>query len=957
MFFGLSVRPLALLFTARFAPFPRSRLGRGKGSGTPGLVDTFSRSGVPCRWPWTLVTICVLASACSGKERPFADAAAAGASGASGAREGANDGSNSIAPPSAPGVEETPVDSTPIAVSGGSGVCDVDGNCECDESSEGCAPIALCAEGSSVCEVTCSGCLIEGQCVAPQALAADNPCQICDPTRDAAGWSSNDRVSCEDGLFCTTGDVCAGGQCTAAPRVCDDGVACNGTSTCDETLDACSAPASQCPAGTFCDVATDTCASTCAGCSIDGVCLTAGAERPGNPCFVCDPAQSTNAYSPSVGKVCGAAPSACSLQDTCDAAGVCQPNHAPVETACGNATANACDQPDACDGAGNCLTRTAPNASPCDDGSFCTVGDQCQGGQCVAIGNRNCGAGLACNEAADQCQCQGCVVGTQCFAAGAINNANSCDVCDPARSATAFSANVGASCGAGPTECSAQDTCNAQRQCVPNDLPAGTPCSSVVAGECQEDGRCSDSLAGRAPVLLADVARGVGGLVISGDSADSDLATSVAGGGDVNGDGIDDLVIGAPGQGVAPPGKAYVVFGRLGQAAISLADVEAGRGGFVIEAGPGITRLGADVQSVGDVNGDGLDDVLIGANGDSDFVVFGKRATVPVVTTDIAAGVGGGFALGAASDDGATGGNIGAAGDVNGDGLADIVVSVSGDQPGARVVFGKASATPVDLALTETTGFRVISPSALTVGGAGDVNGDGFDDVIVGRIAAGTPPTGAAYVVFGKANGAPVQISSIEAGVSGGFAMLGARASDQAGSHVNGAGDVNGDGLADVLVSAVFATSNGNQFAGRGYVVFGKANATPVQLSAIENGTAGGFSVDGLASNDNAGTGLLGPGDINGDGFGDVVVTAPQATRGGITSAGVIGVVFGKVDRNPVPLGELEEGGRGGFAILSNGVVGNSGQVVANADFNGDGRQDIIVGDVGGARVLVVFGQ
>jgi len=352
-----------------------------------------------------------------------------------------------------------------------------------------CPSVPLCDGDAGACEATCPGCFIAGECVAANAIQPANPCRICDPTRDPGGWSSNDDATCDDQLFCTVGDICRGGSCTGTPRNCDDGVACNGISTCNEETDACSAPVNQCGNNAVCNVATDTCESTCGGCVIAGVCVVSGAEAPGNPCQVCDPTRSAAAYSVATGKSCGASATACSAQDTCDAQGRCQPNHLPAGSFCGNPASSSCDQADACDGSGNCQQRISANGTPCDDGAFCTTGDQCQGGLCVASGQVNCGANRSCNEAADQCQCQGCQIGATCFANGARNPSNACQVCDPNRSTTAFSVNVGGACGSGPTECSGQDTCTPQGQCVPNNLANGTSCTSVVRGNCQ-NGAC-----------------------------------------------------------------------------------------------------------------------------------------------------------------------------------------------------------------------------------------------------------------------------------------------------------------------------------------------------------------------------------------------------------------------------------------------------------------------------------
>lgn len=335
----------------------------------------------------------------------------------------------------------------------------------------------------------CPGCSIDGTCVPANTPDPLDVCRICNPAVDATAWSANDGNVCDDGLFCTVDDTCQAQICSGAPRVCDDAVSCNGVSTCDETLDACSPATNECGANGFCDVTTAACVSTCLGCLVDGVCVQAGAERVGAPCFTCQPQVSTEAYSPAPGRACGAGPAACSGQDTCDALGSCQPNHSPPNTACGSPNANACDQADACDGSGNCNTRVSANGAQCNDGAFCSVGDRCLGGQCVATGGRDCGLNQACNEQADQCQCQGCQIGNTCFFDGDENPNNPCQVCDVARSRTAFSADVGRLCGAGATDCSAQDTCDARGVCNANDNADGASCSGV-AGFCQ-GGQCA----------------------------------------------------------------------------------------------------------------------------------------------------------------------------------------------------------------------------------------------------------------------------------------------------------------------------------------------------------------------------------------------------------------------------------------------------------------------------------
>lgn len=170
------------------------------------------------------------------------------------------------------------------------------------------------------------------------------------------------------------------------------------------------------------------------------------------------------------------------------------------------------------------------------------------------------------------------------------------------------------------------------------------------------------------------------------------------------------------------------------------------------------------------------------------------------------------------------------------------------------------------------------------VSAAGDINGDGFADVVIGANSA-NDNAGKTYVVFGKSDrfGAGVDAASIAAG-TGGFVILG-NAGDQLGISVSSGGDFNADGYHDLIVG----TNNISSFINSSYVVFGKADGfgAQVNLASIAAGT-GGFALQGSWGDEFARS-VSAEGDINGDGFDDVAIGAAIARYNGISY-----VVFGR---------------------------------------------------------------
>src|SRR3954447_1012887 len=191
-------------------------------------------------------------------------------------------------------------------------------------------------------------------------------------------------------------------------------------------------------------------------------------------------------------------------------------------------------------------------------------------------------------------------------------------------------------------------------------------------------------------------------------------------------------------------------------------------------------------------------------------------------------------------------------------------------------------------------GTAAFDEAGRSVAGAGDVNGDGLADVIVGARFADAPDeaSGAAYVVFGKSSPATVNLSDTGLAASEGFLIRGAAKFNNAGWSVAGAGDVNGDGLADVVVGAPGAHGNA-EVSGNAYVVFGKAGRTTVTLKNDVLPASEGFLINGAGEFDGAGRSVAGAGDVNGDGLADVIIGAPGAETTGKFS-GAAYVVFGK---------------------------------------------------------------
>jgi hypothetical protein len=393
----------------------------------------------------------------------------------------------------------------------------------------------------------------------------------------------------------------------------------------------------------------------------------------------------------------------------------------------------------------------------------------------------------------------------------------------------------------------------------------------------------------------------------------AEYGATVASAGDVNGDGYSDVLVGAPlyDNGEADEGRVFLYLGIPGGININP--------DWTAEGNVGSVRFGAALGTAGDVNGDGYADVIVGAPGNG--ATYGGRAYVylgsPVGLAAAPSWTGESAQLGAEY-----GSAVAGAGDVSGDGFADVIVGApaysNGESGEGRtfVYLGSASGlatSPVWTQEPNQAGARF----GHAVASAGDVNADGFSDIIVGAIfrSTVTHPGGEAYVYLGSPTG-PSTAPRWTGGTSG---------SARYGASVASAGDVNGDGYADVIVGA-YAYDHPDNEEGGAFLYLGGPSG-PAENPA--------WSGEGDQTNADYGSSVASAGDVNGDGYGDVVVGVETYSNGQSFEGRAYVYLGSAAGLTTTPSWSYENN-------IANSWLGAS--VASAGDVNGDGFADVIVG-------------
>ncbi|MBV6479508.1 MAG: hypothetical protein HGGPFJEG_02282 [Ignavibacteria bacterium] len=396
-------------------------------------------------------------------------------------------------------------------------------------------------------------------------------------------------------------------------------------------------------------------------------------------------------------------------------------------------------------------------------------------------------------------------------------------------------------------------------------------------------------------------------VIFTGEGILNNFGISLTSAGDVNGDGYSDIIIGASAYN-GNTGRSYLFYG--GETMDNTADVI-----FNPETA---SYFGASVSSAGDVNGDGYSDVIIGAYGYTSstgrvYLYFGGTSmnnSADVIMTGEAANNRFGI-------------SVNSAGDVNGDGYSDVIVGAEGYSSYIGKAYLFLGGTSMDnTADVDFTGEALSNFFGCSVTVAGDVNGDGYSDVIIGAYGY-VSSKGRAYLYFGGASMNNTADVILTGEISG----------DYFGASVSSAEDVNGDGYSDVIIGSPGYSSS----TGRAYIFD----------YFMRNEIVSDLSMTGGATFNNFGISVASAGDVNGDGYSDVIIGSP----GYSSSTGRAYIFFGGASMDNIS--DVVMTGES-----SSNFFGNS--TASAGDVNGDGYSDVIIGAYGYSsstgRAYIYFG-
>jgi len=455
-------------------------------------------------------------------------------------------------------------------------------------------------------------------------------------------------------------------------------------------------------------------------------------------------------------------------------------------------------------------------------------------------------------------------------------------------------------------------------------------------------------------------------LAIMGETNGDNTVFTVSNAGDINGDTIDDFIIGGSGN---TYGSAYLIYGSSAFPSIDIDFknylFDSSTAATIILANAYSDGFGSTLSDIGDINGDGKNDFMIGAPRKQSgrgamYVIYGGTTLSNInlatnlnpSTTGFSITDAGVASTGGDTSDDRLGCSISNAGKLNGDSYADIVVGISGKNSNTGavlVIYGGSSRS--DITVTGSAG--VIDPSnagfiiygeasndyfGCSVSTAGDVNGDTHDDIIIGAKGKSSN-RGAAYVIYGRPDltFSTMDLSSLTLNpTTTGFRILGNAANDLFGCSVSAAGDVNGDGIDDIIVGA--CGKDGSK--GAAYIIYGSLTPSEIDLSSQTLVPAAtGFVVSGKAAGDQLGYSVKNVGDLNHDGYDEVMI--------GASGQGAVHVILGgdSLQNSDLSSGDLDPT-KNGFTLSENSGV-EFGLSVSSGDFNGDGKTELFVATSG----------